>query len=185
MTDLTLSAEYQEHVLNNPAICSNCFALVRREREGYTSRKNRKNRIATSYHARDLEHTTVAYAPTTSPCSSKRVFCECGVHGSFTRLWEFPETERRIEAGFRLLDDADDGPLRTRTFDTGAFRERVKHCLLALEAQGLTLARRPFVRQAFAARKDGDHPDEALSRALTAGLRVGAVRSQARPARAD
>ncbi|WP_407344227.1 hypothetical protein [Haloplanus litoreus] len=82
---------FQDRILSAVDVCNNCFAVVREQRlkakrnwevsrEAYWSRRNRQ--------------TTVEFAPADSVSEQKGIFCDCGVEGSYERIWDDREIGR-------------------------------------------------------------------------------------------
>jgi len=155
--------EYQEHVLNAPDVCSNCFSIVRVERE----RPARGFRPAESFYARNQATTSVEHVPAETVSETEQVFCECGVASAFDRVWSWRDVDRE------------------------RFRALLINLLRSVERKGLTIARQPAAAHALASHaqrqetEDGAHVrlecdvDAALADGLLAGLRVASVRGSA------
>lgn len=192
---LSLSDAYQEHVLNDPSVCSNCFGLQRETAldvvptsqfnkaalEGksiITRTGKRPDLVVTTHQPSRDEQTSHDFAPARVPSQSKRVFCDCGVHGSYDRIWTFPEAERDIELGFAwLFDEQTERPL-VHTFALEQFTAHLKRLIRTVESKGVSVAREEFITTALAARESGAHPDEAFSRGLEAGIQHAEIRSR-------
>lgn len=149
---MSLPDSYQEHILNSPAVCSNCMAVVREERTDYlpaslhtspvthetptAEGRDGKLRVVQSYYGRTKDATTVDHPPSTSPTDSRRVFCACGVDSAFTRLWDewdiddvaFTNLLDRFRATVGRLDiTADTRALTDHAWSHFADRETVGH----------------------------------------------------------
>jgi hypothetical protein len=152
------SDAFQEHVLNAADVCSNCFSLVRVERE----RPERKWHPAESYYARNEATTTVDHVPAETVSESTQVFCQCGAGSAFTRVWSWRDITRE------------------------RFKRLLSNLIQSLQRKGLQLDRQAFAAHALAAFDDYPHPesygphrespagciDEALSTGLEASLRA-------------
>lgn len=201
----SLSAIFQEHVLNDPCVCNNCYGLQRETAVDVVptsqlnkaalqdhpvitqSGQNKQDLAVVTHQPRRPDTTSVEHTPTKRAIAGKTVFCGCGVDGSFCRIWEFPAMERRRELNLARLDGETDPSPRVHALDLAAFREKLKTLVATIEAKGIAVERGPFVRTAFAARDEGAPPDEAFSRGLEAGIQHAEIRSRpsATPARAD
>ena len=101
---------FQEHVLNDPSVCNNCFRSIRRERAHTESRTLRGDVSATrSAFTRVRETTSVEYPPGTTASDAIAVFCECGTEGAFDRVWGETDADRErvrtlIQHLLRTLD---------------------------------------------------------------------------------
>lgn len=158
----TYPDEYQEHVLNAPDVCSNCFRLVRVERERPAS----GFRPAETFYARNQATTSVEHPPADTVSESEAVFCECGVESAFDRTWNWRDVDRE------------------------RFRTMLKHLLQSAERKGLSIARQPAAAHALASHeqhreRDGaqvrvvSDVDAALADGLLAGLRIANARAGA------
>jgi hypothetical protein len=203
--DLSLSDAYQEHVLNDPTVCNNCFGLQREAAVDVVptsqinkaalqdhpvitqSGANKQDLAVVTHHPRRQDRTTVEHTPTDRAIAGKRVFCGCGVDGSFCRIWDYPETAVARELALAWLDDETDPAPRVTAMDDATFKSRLKRLVRTVEASGVSIERKPFLQTALAARKEGAHPDEAFSRGLEAGIQHAEIRSRpsATRARAD
>ncbi|WP_049979377.1 hypothetical protein [Halolamina rubra] len=155
-------SEYQEHVLNAPDVCSNCFRLVRVERERPAS----GFRPAETFYARNQATTSVEHAPADTVSESEAVFCACGAESAFDRIWSWRDVNRE------------------------RFHELLKHLLRSAERKGLSIARQPAAAHALASHEQRHERDDAqvrvecdvdaaLADGLLAGLRVANVRAGA------
>jgi len=153
--------EYQEHVLNAPDICSNCFSIVRVERERPASGW----RPAETFYSRNQAKTSVEHVPAETVSETEQVFCECGVASAFDRVWSDRDMTRQ------------------------RFAQLVKRLIRSVERKGLTVDRQAMVAhalQSFGQTRTTDagvdvrvvtDVDAALADGLLAGLRMAAVRS--------
>jgi hypothetical protein len=110
---------FQEHVLNAPDVCNNCFRLIRVERAHTESRDPKKSTSVTksAYTSVGVHTTSLEYAPHESPAKAWGIFCDCGTESAYDRTW------------------ADRRPDRNR------FREFVQNLLRTLDRKGVTVDR--------------------------------------------
>lgn len=129
-----MNPAFQEHVLNAPDVCNNCFSLVREDRDEYVPDRffnkarlgeldtvsrpsDGRGFVKTARYARVDNQTEECYPPTEYPTNSKRIYCECGASGSFDRIWSdqdidkerFKEFVRHLHAALahkRIAHDA-------------------------------------------------------------------------------
>jgi hypothetical protein len=155
---------YQEHVLDAPDVCSNCFRPIRRERSRTTSATGRSDvSVEKSPYTRVQEHTEVDHHPEGPPTRSITVWCDCGTEGGYDRYWE--------DGDGRCLTKA-----RFKTFLTRTIR--------SLEANGINLDRETCVRYALGHYREQHDYDEALERGIKAGIRAAVANTpqdRARP----
>ncbi|GAB6863199.1 peptide ABC transporter substrate-binding protein [Haloplanus litoreus] len=147
---------FQDRILSAVDVCNNCFAVVREQRlkakrnwevsrEAYWSRRNRQ--------------TTVEFAPADSVSEQKGIFCDCGVEGSYERIW----------------DDREIGRDR--------FKRYIQQIVATLESKGLSVDRQRLAAYALTAYDERLPPDvvgpepesvpsinEALARGVVRGL---------------
>lgn len=156
---------FQERILSAVDVCNNCFALVREQR--LKARRNWElSREA--YWARDNQRTTVEFAPADTVSEQKGIFCDCGVEGSFERLW------------------ADEDVTRDR------FKTFIERVITTLETKGLELDRQRVAAYALDAynerlppavvgpqRPDAPNINEALARGVVRGLHDSTTLSEA------
>jgi len=123
---------FQERVLSAVDVCNNCFAIVREQRlkarrnwelsrEAYWSRRNRQ--------------TTVEFAPADSVSEQKGIFCDCGVEGSYERIWDDQEIGR------------------------DRFKRYIQQIVATLETKGLSVDRQRLAAYALAAYDERLPPD--------------------------
>lgn len=119
---------FQEHVLNDPSVCNNCFRTIRREREHTESRTLRSDvSVTKSAFTRVRQTTSVEYPPGTTASDAIAVFCHCGTEGAFDRVW----------------DDID--------CDRDRFRVFVQHLLQTLARKQVSVDRQRLAAHALAA----------------------------------
>jgi hypothetical protein len=146
---------YAEHVLEAADVCNNCLRLIRVERIDPA-----RSGVAREFEAtfeRERRHTSVEYAPAESVSDHKGVFCACGVEGARDRIWS-----------------GDDLP-RDR------FKDLVQHLLATLDRKDVTVKPRETAAYALQAFDDGAAVDQALARAVDAGIVAAAAQSDDDP----
>ena len=151
---------YQEHVLSAPDVCSNCLRIVREERHQHEPRRSDVS-VQESQWSRRKDTTEVAFGPADTASDQKGIFCECGVEGSFVRVW----------------DDVD--------VDRERFRTLLKRLIQTLEHKGVSIHRKATVAHALDAferlpvEMEGPHrPDTSVDEALSEGVRYGLARAE-------
>jgi len=146
---------FQEHVLNSPACCNNCFRRVRTER---TQRESTDPKSVTSArlspYTRDEHTTKIDTTPFGTPAQATAVWCACGVESAFERIW----------------DDGDD-----RCLTMARFKTLLRRCIETLEAKEVTLSRRPTVRIAIQHYRDNHDVNDALGAGVKAGVQHSAA----------
>jgi hypothetical protein len=151
---------YQEHVLNAVDVCQNCLRIVREERQPHEPRRSDVS-VRESKWSRRRDTTAVAYGPADSPSEAKGVFCDCGVEGSFTRIWDDEDITRE------------------------QFREFVKRLVQSLEHKGVSVDRKTTVAHALDAYDDRSGPYRRYRTAgevdawLSDAVRYGLARAEA------
>lgn len=91
--------EFQEHVLNDGHVCMNCLGRIRRDAMRPVRYRNAdvdadQNRVQDDgvYVARYTERlpwrTTREDVPDEPVMDAGTTFCECGVSGAYTRIWD-------------------------------------------------------------------------------------------------
>lgn len=144
-----MQGPYADHILDASDVCSNCFCKTRVERVDPV--RGGITRELDSHYARDPLRTEIGYGPSEAMSESKGVFCNCGVEGSFERLWD---------------PDA---------VDEDHFKRLVKTAITTLERKDVTLRRKETVIYALSAWRDKGDVDKALSSALEAGIVTAAA----------
>jgi hypothetical protein len=162
------TATYQERVLNAPDVCSNCLRRTRVERQQRPDLGRSDVSVRESEWSRNRQETTVEYAPAETASESKGVFCQCGVEGSYERVW------------------AD------RDVDRDHFKQLVQRLIATIRAKGIALDAEALAATALAHYDDRHHApvgplpesptiDECLARGLAAGIRRRAAPSADTP----
>ena len=180
---------YQDHVLNAPDCCSNCFRYVREHRDRMTPSRfhnqaaiddspivdtKENSLLVESHYAHRRDTVSAGYTPDGNPTNARHYFCECGTGSSFERHW----------------DDVDVAEDR--------FTEFLRALAKTLLRTGVSVTPQTMVSQAFAAFRrrsrdghaavlygtGGPTVDEALAAGLTAGLATAASGGASR-ARSD
>lgn len=145
---------YQEHVLNAPDVCNNCFALVRIERERTTSATQRSDvSVEKTPYTRVDTTTSVEYTPAETASDSKTVFCECGVESSYHRIWQ----------------DDDRCPTMPR------FKHYLKTLMRTLDEKGVTLNRETCAGIAIQHYRDENDINQAFSSAVKTAVQTAAA----------
>ena len=89
---------FQEHVLNAPDVCNNCFQLIRVERAHTESRTLRSDVSATksAYTSVGVQTTSKEYPPARCASDAWGIFCDCGTESAYDRTWDdrAPDRER-------------------------------------------------------------------------------------------
>lgn len=150
---------FQERVLNAVDTCSNCFGLIREEREGVPLRQQKRNRTyPTAQYARNQQRTSVEHVPTQSPTNSRITFCNCGCTSSFDRY-------------------------RDEIVAPEDFRELLKTAIRTVEGKGVTLSRQHAIRRALelGLATESKFPaystDEAIAKGIEYGVSMATVQS--------
>jgi len=147
---------YQERVWNAADVCVNCLRVVREERPTPPEWRQRDS-IEEADYSRRRDTTEVAYGPGETVSEHKGIFCECGVEGSFVRVW------------------------RDEDVDADRFRTLLKRLLESLEHKGVTVDRKTMISHALQARRDGADVDEAFSQGIRYGLARAEASARAQP----
>lgn len=143
---------FQEHVLDAPDVCRNCFRLVRSERSRTTSATQRSDvSVEKSPYTRVRRHTEIDHEPDVVATDSIAVWCDCGCQSAYDRYWE---------------DGAD------RCLTMARFKELLKRCIYSLEGKGVTLDRGACIRQAIGHYRDEHNVNAALERGVELGIRA-------------
>jgi hypothetical protein len=143
---------YQEHVLDAPDVCSNCFRPIRRERSRTTSATGRSDvSVEKSAYTRVQKHTEVDHHPESTPTKSITVWCDCGTEGAYDRYWE-------------------DGDGRCLT--KARFERFLARSIRALERKGVSLDRETCIRHALGHYASKHDYDAALKRGIEAGIQT-------------
>ncbi|ADQ69257.1 ABC-type dipeptide transport system, periplasmic component [Halogeometricum borinquense DSM 11551] len=139
----------QKRVFNAPDVCLNCHRRIRVERNRPERQYSTDASTSESKWARNRKTTTVAYGPADAVSDAKGIWCDCGVEGSYVRIWDdepLPEDENK-----------------TADVNAEQFRRLVQATIRILEDKGITLDRQAFASHALQARHDGDCVTESLS----------------------
>lgn len=151
---------FQERLLHAPDSCSNCFGLIREERDVVPVRQQRQNRTyPTARYARDRRTTSVEHVPSESPTDSTTIFCECGSSSAYDRH-------------------------RSEIVGKERFRELLKQAVQTVEAKGVSLSREHAVRRAMklGCPTESQFPvcsaDEAIAQGIEFGVEMSSVRAQ-------
>lgn len=158
---------FQEHVLNAPDVCNNCFQTIRRERSRTTSSTLRSDVTAEkSAYTRVRQTTEIDHVPGGLPSQSITVWCECGTQSAFDRWW----------------DDGDDRCLRM-----SVFKALLKQSIYALERKSVTLNRRTVIETAIHQYRRNHDVNEALAEGVKSGITtaVASESPRATPPTAD
>jgi hypothetical protein len=143
---------YQEHVVDAPDVCSNCFRPIRRERSRTTSATDRSDvSVEKSPYTRVREHTEVDHHPASPPTESITVWCVCGTEGAYDRYWE----------------DGDD-----RCLMMSRFKQFLTCSIRTLERKSISLDRETCVRHALSHYRDHHDYDAAIEAAVEAGIQA-------------
>jgi hypothetical protein len=156
------STPYEDHLLGARDTCTNCFRLIRREREQRESTASLAS-IKKSPHTRVETTTNIEYPGVgDEPTHSQAVFCECGVESARERLWSAADLSRE------------------------RFKDLLQNALRTLDEKGVTLKPTETAAYALQAFDDEKGPDAALAEAIDAGIiAAAAADGQDRELRAD
>lgn len=139
-----MNGPYADHILDSSDVCSNCFRTVRVERLDPT--RNGFAGELESHYERKRKHTQIGYGPADSVTEIKGVFCNCGVEGSYERLWDPTDiSEERL-------------------------KELIKHCLRSLKSKGVTLKWKETAAYILQSHRDTEDADVAFSRGIEMGI---------------
>lgn len=129
---------FQEHILNAPDVCNNCFRSIRRERSHTESRDPRQpTSVTKSAFTRIRQTTSVEYPPGATASDCIAVFCACGTEGAFDRVWDEIDIDREryhalIQQLLRTIERKEISVDRERiaAHALAAFDERPQEALL-------------------------------------------------------
>jgi len=155
---------FQERILNNSSVCSNCFRRRSRPRLVRESRDpTEPTSVRRSATTRVRETTELDHAPPAPPTADGGVFCErCGTMSAFDRLWGGEDRCIRWER----------------------FKELVQNCIQTLEDEGVTLDRKTVATVALSHYREHNTVNDALETAVDAAVESTAARGgSARPLR--
>lgn len=150
---------FQERVLNAVDVCSNCFGLIREERETVPSQLQKQNRTyPTARYARVQDRTSVEHVPDSEPMHSRVTFCDCGCTSSFDRF-------------------------RDEIVSPDRFRELLRTAIETVESKGVSLSRQHAINRAMSlglateTRFPTHSADEAIAEGIEFGVSMAAVQS--------
>lgn len=170
----SIAASFQD-LLNDPTVCSNCFRIVRDERElpgtELASGTTKCARESVSPLARDRRWTELDHTPGEDPTEDFVTWCECGVESAFHR--ERPERvgRDRLETFIqRLLELCEEKAITVN-------RQRLAERALELEQRTVAPNHRRYQERPVCAEDcRWCHPvattDEILAEALEAGIQT-------------
>jgi hypothetical protein len=143
---------YADHILDARDVCNNCFRRTRVERvDPVMSRAGLRHELDAHY-ARDKRETVLDWHDGGDrPTEAKGVWCNCGVEGTFDRIWE------------------PDGVYRAR------FKDLLTTVVATVEQKGVTVKRRETLRYALSHFDEHEDVDKALATALDAGIVAAAA----------
>jgi len=142
-------------LLDDPAVCSNCFRRIRVERPQTKSSSQRSDvSVELSATTRDPVKTTLEWAPHRPPTQSKGCFCTCGSESAFDRVWDPEDVSRE------------------------RFRELLKQAIVTLEHRGTTLQRKETAMYALSHFDSHGDVDRALANAIDAGIVAAAAAAE-------
>lgn len=141
-----MQGPYADHILDANDVCSNCFSKNRVERVDPVMSSSDFRHELDSHYSRDPKRTTIGFGPSDVPARSKGIFCNCGVEGSFERLWEPKEVSQ------------------------DKFKELLKSAVRTLREKDVSLREQETIRYAVSHWKEHDDVDRALATALQAGI---------------
>jgi len=149
-----MQGPYADHILDARDVCSNCFRKNRVERVDPVMGSGLGHELDSNY-SRDRRETTVEYHDGgDEPPKSKGVFCNCGVEGSFERLWS-PTTASRER-----------------------FKTLLKNAVVSLERKEVSIKRKETLRYGLTHYADHGDVDKALATAIEMGIVAEAVGSR-------
>jgi hypothetical protein len=142
-----MQGPYADTILDARDVCNNCFRKNRVERvDPVMSRAGLRHELD-SHFARDKRETVLDWHDGGErPTEAKGVWCNCGVEGSYDRLWE------------------------PNNLDRERFKTLLKQAVISVEQKGVTLKRRETLRYALSHFDDHGDADQALATALDAGI---------------
>jgi hypothetical protein len=146
-----MQGPYGEHLLDAGDVCQNCFRQTRLEREQTQTSTEQPVSVELSPSTRHPLETTIEYAPHRLPAHSKGTFCECGVEGTYERLWNPTDIERE------------------------RFKQLLKAAIQTLEAKGVTIRREEAVLYCLSHFEDHGDADRALANGIDAGIVAAAA----------
>jgi len=76
---------FDEHILNNPSVCNNCYRRIRRPRPTPPQDRTSRQDLLGSTTTRCRDQTSVEHVPDHPPTDDYMMFCECGVESAFDR----------------------------------------------------------------------------------------------------
>jgi len=82
-----MQGPYADHILDAKDVCSNCLRQNRVERIDPVMGSGLGHELD-SHYSRDRRQTVIGFGPAEAVADSKGVFCECGVEGSYERIWD-------------------------------------------------------------------------------------------------
>jgi len=139
---------YHEKILQSGDVCNSCLRIIKQERLEPT--RNGLDDELEAIYERDPRTTEIAYGPARSASNVKGCFCDrCGTESAYDRIWD---------------DEPDDRLAESRV------RELVKAAIRTLEVKGVDIHRSTVARHALQRRRDGEHVDEAIGRAVEAAI---------------
>lgn len=146
-----MQGPYADHLLDASDVCSNCLRKNRVERVDPVMGSGLGHELD-SHYSRHKRRTTVDYHDGgDEPTQAKGVFCECGVEGSYERVWDPTGVDR------------------------DRFKELLKAAVITLDEKGVSLNRKETLRYALVHFDDHGDVDKALATAIDCGIMAAAV----------
>jgi len=147
-----MQGPYADHLLDARDVCSNCFRKNRVERVDPVMSRSGLRHELDSHYSRDRRETTVDYHDGgDEPPKSKGVFCNCGVEGTFDRIWDPTDVDRE------------------------RFKKLLKNAVVTLDRKGVSIKRKETLRYALSHFDDHHDVDKALATAIDCGIMAEAV----------
>jgi len=142
-----MDGPYGDLLLDARDTCNNCFSRIRVERVDPVMSRSGFRHELDAHYSRDKQRTTVDYHDSEpEPMHSRGTFCECGVEGSFERLWDPTAVSRE------------------------RFKDLLVQAVVTLERKDVSLRRRETLRYALQHFDDHGDADQALANGIEAGI---------------
>jgi hypothetical protein len=145
-----MDGPYADHILDARDVCNNCFQHVRVERVDPVMSRDGLRHALDAHYSRKRKTTTREYHDSDPHVThAEATFCECGVEGTYERLWSPTDISR------------------------GRFKSLLKRALQTLGHKGIRLSRerkRETIAYALQTFDEEGDADRALGRAIEMGI---------------